>query len=53
MESYLTTVVKNIEEKQKLESAVQIFADLLVLLIEENNKTGRDTDSIKELLDNT
>lgn len=51
MESDLTTVVNNIKEEQKAESAVQVFADLLVLLIEENNKT--DTDSIKELLDNT
>lgn len=40
------------EEKQKTESAVQIFADLLVLLIEENNKTDKDADSTKELLNN-
>lgn len=45
-------VVNNKEEKQKTESAVQIFADLLILLIEENNKKSKDTDSTKELLNN-
>ncbi|MDD4110581.1 MAG: hypothetical protein PHS54_03400 [Clostridia bacterium] len=53
MESDLTTVVNNIKEEQKAESAVRIFAELLVSLIEENNKNNKDTDSIKELLDNT
>lgn len=52
MGSDLTTVVKNKEGEQKLESAVQVFADLLVLLIEENNKTDKDADSTKELLNN-
>lgn len=52
MESDLTTVVKNTEEKQKAESAVQIFADFLVLLIEKEDKTNRDINSIKELLGN-
>lgn len=46
----METKVSTKEEKQTTESAVQVFADLLVLLIEENNKT--DTDSIKNLLDN-
>lgn len=47
MESDLTVV--NNKEKQNAESVVCAFANLLVLLIEENNKTiNNDTDSIKD-----
>lgn len=35
------------EEKQKIESAVQAFANLMVLMLEEKEASEKDTNSIE------